>query len=54
MAHFFEVVVTHIVNAEGKAVLILRNALANVGEELVLLLSGLLGHLREVVDLGAF
>jgi hypothetical protein len=54
VADFFEVVVAHVVDAKGEAVLVLRDALADVGEELVLLLARLLGHLGEVEDLGAF
>lgn len=54
VADFLEVVVAHVVDAEGEAVLVLRDALADVGEELVLLLACLLGHLGEVEDLAAF
>lgn len=53
-ANVFEVVVAHVVDAKDEAVLVLRDALADVGEELVLVLAGLLGHLGEVEHLGAF
>lgn len=54
VADFLEVVVPHVVDAKRKAVLILWNAFPNIGKQLILLLAGLLGHLGEVVDLGAF
>lgn len=54
LAHVLEVVVAHVVDAEDEAVLVLRHAVAYVGEEPVLLLPRLLGHLREVVHLGSF
>lgn len=48
-ADILEVVVAHVVNAEDKAVLELGDGIADVLEELVLLLTGLLGDLRKVV-----
>lgn len=48
-----QVVVTHVVDAENEAVLVLGNGIADVLEELVLLLTSLLGDLGEVVDLCA-
>ena len=53
-AHVLEVVVAHVVDAKDEAVLVLRDALADVGKELVLVLAGLLGHLGQVEDLGTF
>ena len=49
-----EVAVAHVVDTKDEAMLILRDALAYVLEKLLLLLACLLGHLREVVDLGTF
>lgn len=50
-AHLLEVVVAHVVDIEDNAVLVLGNLVANVLEELILLLTGLLGDLGEVDDL---
>lgn len=52
-ADVLEVVVAHVVDAEDEAVLVLGDGIADILEELVLLLARLLGNLREVVDLGA-
>lgn len=45
--------VAHVVDAEDEAVLVLGDGIANVLEELFLVLAGLLVHLRHVDDLGA-
>lgn len=52
-ADILQVVITHVVDAEDEAVLVLGDGIADVLEELVLLLTSLLGDLREVVDLCA-
>lgn len=52
-AHILEVVVAHVVHIEDNAVLVLGDLLANVLEQLVLLLAGLFGDLGEVEDLCA-
>lgn len=54
VADVLEVRVAHVVNAEDEAVLVLGHALPDVGEELLLLLARLLGHLREVERPRAF
>lgn len=52
-AHVLEVVVAHVVDAKDDAVLVLGDAIADVLEELVLLLAALFRDLRQVEDLGA-
>lgn len=52
-AHLLEVVVAHVIHIEDNAVLVLGNLIANVLEELILLLTGLLGDLGEVDNLCA-
>jgi hypothetical protein len=51
VAHVFEVVVAHVVEAQDEAALVLGNGVAYVLEQLLLLLAGLLVHLGEVVHL---
>lgn len=51
VADVLEVVVAHVVDAEDEAVLVLGDGVADVAEELVLVLARLLGDLREVEDL---
>ncbi|KAI6772665.1 hypothetical protein HG530_003623 [Fusarium avenaceum] len=50
-SHVLEMVVAHVVDAENKAVLVLGDGIADVLEELVLVLARLLLDLREVDDL---
>jgi hypothetical protein len=52
-AHFLKIIVAHIVHVEDETVLVLGDLLANILEELVLLLTGPLGDLGEVEDLRA-
>lgn len=54
VADVLEIRVAHVVDAEDEAVLVLGHALPDVGEELLLLLARLLGHLREVERPRAF
>lgn len=53
MADILQVTVAHVVDAKDEAVLVVGNGIADVLEELLLVLAGLLGDLREVEDLGA-
>lgn len=53
MAHILEIAVAHVVNAKDEAVLVLGNGIADVLEELVLLIASLFADLREVDDLCA-
>lgn len=52
VSHVLQVVVAHIIKAQDKTLLEFGRCLADVLEELVLLLARLLGHLREVHHLG--
>lgn len=54
MAHVFQVAIAHVVDAEYEAVLVLGHGIADVLEQLVLLLAGLLGDLGQVEDFGSF
>lgn len=54
MTDLLEVAVSHVVDAEDEAVLVLGNGIANILEEPVLILTGLLVDLGHVERLGAF
>lgn len=54
VAHVFQVAIAHVVDAEYEAVLVLGHGIADVLEQLVLLLAGLLGDLGQVEDFGSF
>lgn len=47
-SHILEVVVAHVVDAKDKEVLVLRDTFSDVGEEQLLLLARLLGHVGHV------
>ncbi len=54
VADLLEVVVAHVVDGEDEAVRVLWDAGTDVGEQLVLVLASLLGHLRQAQSLCAF
>lgn len=53
MSHILQIAIAHIIHAKHKAVLVLGHSIANVLEQLVLLLARLLGDLGQVEDLGS-
>lgn len=53
MAHVLEVVVAHVVEAQHEAALILGHGVADVLEQLLLLLARLLIHLGKVIHLAS-
>lgn len=53
MSHILQVAISHIIHAKHKTMLVLGNGIADILEQLVLLLARLLGDLRQVEDLGS-
>lgn len=51
LTHILQMAVAHVVHAKHKDMLVLRDGVANLGEELILVLAGLFGDLGHVDDL---